>query len=61
MTRPYVLTHNTVVLIVPRANPAHIHSVTDLRKPDVKIVIAGPAVPVGRYRQQGRNWDRMNR
>jgi len=49
VTRPYVLTHNTLVLIVPRANPARIHSVTDLRKPDIKIVVAGPAVPVGSY------------
>ena len=52
VTRPYVLTHNTLVLIVPRANPARIHSVTDLRKPDVKIVIAGSAVPVGAYTLQ---------
>lgn len=50
--RPYVLTHNTLVLIVPRANPARIHSVTDLRKPDVKLVVAGPAVPVGAYTLQ---------
>jgi molybdate transport system substrate-binding protein len=52
VTRPYVLTHNTLVLIVPRANPARIHSVTDLRKPDTKIVIAGPTVPVGAYTLQ---------
>ena len=52
VTRPYVLTHNTLVLIVPRANPARVHSVTDLRKPDVKIVIAGPTVPVGSYTLQ---------
>jgi molybdate transport system substrate-binding protein len=52
VTRPYVLTHNTLVLIVPRANPARIHSVTDLRKPDVKIVIAGSTVPVGAYTLQ---------
>jgi len=52
VTRPYVLTHNTLVLIVPRANPARIHSVTDLRKPDVKVVIAGSAVPVGAYTLQ---------
>ncbi|HWJ33583.1 MAG TPA: molybdate ABC transporter substrate-binding protein [Gaiellaceae bacterium] len=49
VTRPYVLTHNTLVVIVPRANPARIHSITDLRKPDVRIVIAGPTVPVGAY------------
>jgi molybdate transport system substrate-binding protein len=52
VTRPYVLTHNTLVLIVPRANPARIHSVTDCRKPDVKVVIAGPTVPVGSYTLQ---------
>jgi len=50
--RPYVLTHNTLVLIVPRANPARIHSVSDLRDPDVKIIIAGSAVPVGAYTLQ---------
>jgi molybdate transport system substrate-binding protein len=52
VTRPYVLTHNTLVLVVPRANPARIHSVSDLRKPDVKIVIADSAVPVGAYTLQ---------
>jgi molybdate transport system substrate-binding protein len=52
VTRPYVLTRNTLVLIVPKANPARIHSVTDLRKPDVRIVIAGSTVPVGAYTLQ---------
>lgn len=52
VTRPYVLTRNTLVLIVPRANPARIHSITDLRKPDVKLVVAAPAVPVGSYTLQ---------
>ena len=52
VTRPYVLTHNTLVLILPRANPARIHSVTDLRRADVKLVIADSAVPVGAYTLQ---------
>jgi molybdate transport system substrate-binding protein len=52
VTRPYVFTHNTLVLIVPRANPARIHSVSDLRKPDVKLVIADAGVPVGSYTLQ---------
>jgi molybdate transport system substrate-binding protein len=52
VTRPYVLTHNTLVLIVPRANPARIHSITDLRKPDIRLVIAGSTVPVGAYTLQ---------
>jgi molybdate transport system substrate-binding protein len=37
---------------VPRSNPANIHSVYDLRKPGVKLVIAGPGVPVGSYTLQ---------
>jgi molybdate transport system substrate-binding protein len=52
VTRPYVLTHNTLVLVVPRSNPGRIHSITDLRKPDLRLVIAGSAVPVGAYTLQ---------
>jgi molybdate transport system substrate-binding protein len=52
LTRVYVLTRNALVLIVPHSNPARIHSVYDLRKPDVKLVIAAPAVPVGGYTLQ---------
>lgn len=52
VTRVYVLTRNSLVLIVPRANPARIHSVYDLRKPDVRLVIAAPSVPVGAYTLQ---------
>jgi molybdate transport system substrate-binding protein len=52
VTRPIVFARNSLVLIVPSANPARIHSVTDIRKPDVKLVIAAPAVPVGAYTLQ---------
>lgn len=48
VTKPRVLTRNALVLIVPRANPARIHSVVDLRR-RVKLVVAGPTVPVGKY------------
>jgi molybdate transport system substrate-binding protein len=48
-SKPVVFTRNTLVVIVPRANPAEIHSVYDLRKHGVKLVIAGPGVPVGSY------------
>ena len=34
---------------MPKSNPAGIHSVTDLTKPGVKIVIGDPSVPVGSY------------
>ena len=50
--KPAVLTRNTLVLIVPTSNPAGIHSVYDLRRPGIKLVIAGPAVPVGGYTLQ---------
>ena len=52
VTRPRVLTRNALVLIVPRANPAHIHRLADLRRHGVKLVVAGATVPVGKYTLQ---------
>jgi molybdate transport system substrate-binding protein len=51
-TQPIVFTRNTLVLIVPRSNPAGIHGVYDLQKPGVKLVVAAPGVPVGSYTRQ---------
>ncbi len=48
-SKPVVFTRNTLVVIVPTANPAHIGSVYDLGKHGVKLVIAAPGVPVGSY------------
>ncbi len=50
--KPVVFTRNRLVLVVPKSNPAGIHSVYDLRKPGVKLVIAAPGVPVGSYTRQ---------
>ena len=47
--RPVTFTANRLALIVPSANPADIHSVYDLGRKPVKLVVAGPAVPVGAY------------
>jgi molybdate transport system substrate-binding protein len=47
--KPVVFTRNTLILIVPRSNPAGIHSVYDLRNAGVKLVIAAAGVPVGDY------------
>jgi molybdate transport system substrate-binding protein len=47
--RPVTFTANRLALIVPRSNPAGIRSVNDLRRKPVKLVVAGPAVPVGAY------------
>ena len=37
---------------MPKANPARIRSVYDLRKSGIKLVVAGPGVPVGSYTLQ---------
>ena len=47
--KPVPFATNTLVLVVPRSNPAHIHSVLDLTKPGVRVVVGDPAVPVGSY------------
>ena len=51
-TNPVVFTRNALVVIVPRSNPAGVHSVFDLRNRGVKLVIAAPGVPVGDYTLQ---------
>jgi molybdate transport system substrate-binding protein len=47
--KPIAFATNTLVLIVPKANPAHIRTVDDLTTPGVKLVIGDPSVPVGSY------------
>jgi molybdate transport system substrate-binding protein len=47
--KPIAFATNTLVLIVPKSNPANIHSVLDLTKPGVKLVIGDSTVPVGSY------------
>jgi len=51
-SQPVVFTRNTLVIVVPKANPANIHSIYDLAKPGVKLDVAGSGVPVGSYTQQ---------
>jgi molybdate transport system substrate-binding protein len=50
--KPVVFTRNRLVLVVPTSNPAGVHTVYDLRKSGIKLVIAAPAVPVGAYTLQ---------
>jgi molybdate transport system substrate-binding protein len=47
--KPRTFATNKLVLIVPKDNPAKIHSVGDLRKRGVKLVIGAEGVPVGDY------------
>jgi molybdate transport system substrate-binding protein len=47
--KPVEFATNTLVLIVPNSNPAHITSVDDITKPGVKLVICNATVPCGDY------------
>jgi molybdate transport system substrate-binding protein len=50
--KPVVFTRNTLVIVVPKANPAGVKSIYDLSKSGTKIVVANSAVPVGAYTLQ---------
>jgi molybdate transport system substrate-binding protein len=51
--RPVAFATNSLVIIVPRSNPAKIASVFDLAKRrDLKLVVAGPKVPIGLYTRE---------
>ena len=47
--KPVDFTRNTLVIVVPKANPAGLNDIYDLTKPGVSIDIANPSVPVGSY------------
>jgi molybdate transport system substrate-binding protein len=49
---PVNFTRNTLVIVVPKSNPAAINSIYDLTKPGVSIDIANSGVPVGSYTLQ---------
>jgi len=51
--KPRAFATNSLVLAVPRSNPAKIHSVFDLAKrPKLKLVVAGQKVPIGLYTRE---------
>jgi molybdate transport system substrate-binding protein len=49
VSKPVEFATNTLVLIVPRSNPAHIRTVADVTRPGVKLVICDASVPCGDY------------
>jgi molybdate transport system substrate-binding protein len=51
-SKPVVFTRNTLVIVVPKSNPAAIKSVYSLTKPGIKLDIAASGVPVGSYTLQ---------
>lgn len=51
--KPVAFATNSLVLIVPKGNPAKIASVPDLaRRPKLRLVVAGPKVPIGLYTRE---------
>jgi molybdate transport system substrate-binding protein len=50
--KPQVFATNRLVVLVPKANPAGIHSVYDLRRSGLKVVIGDKSVPIGSYTRQ---------
>jgi molybdate transport system substrate-binding protein len=51
--KPVAFATNSLVVIVPRSNPARIRTVFDLAKrPKLKLVVAGPKVPIGLYTRE---------
>jgi len=50
--KPQVFATNRLVVLVPKANPAGIHSVYDLRRKGLKVVIGDKSVPIGSYTRQ---------
>jgi molybdate transport system substrate-binding protein len=52
IARRAVFARNHLVVIVPRDNPAHISSFTDLGQPRIKVTLASSGVPAGDYARQ---------
>jgi molybdate transport system substrate-binding protein len=50
--KPVTFATNKLIVIVPRSNPAGLHSVYDLRRSGVKLVIGDQGVPIGSYTRQ---------
>jgi molybdate transport system substrate-binding protein len=51
--KPVAFATNSLVVIVPRSNPAKIKTVFDVaRRPKLKLVVAGPKVPIGLYTRE---------
>ena len=51
--KPVTFATNSLVIIVPGSNPQHIRTVFDLaRRPKLRLVVAGPKVPIGLYTRE---------
>jgi molybdate transport system substrate-binding protein len=49
---PQIFAHNELEIAVAKGNPKGIHSLADLARPGLVVVLADPSVPAGKYAQQ---------
>ena len=49
---PRVFARNRLVVLVPSSNPGRIKRLQDLARPGLKLVLAGEAVPAGKYSRE---------
>jgi molybdate transport system substrate-binding protein len=49
---PKVFAHNRLEIAVERGNPKNIHTLADLARPGLVVVLADPSVPAGKYAKQ---------
>ena len=49
---PVIFAKNQLVVIVPADNPASINTLADLARPEQKLILADPNVPVGNYARE---------
>jgi molybdate transport system substrate-binding protein len=52
LRKPRVFATNRLVVVVPRANPARVRSVYDLRRKGVRVVVGDASVPIGAYTRE---------
>ena len=50
--QPAIFAHNRLEIAVAKGNPKGIHSLADLARPGLVVVLADPSVPAGKYAQQ---------
>lgn len=52
VSEPRAFAGNLLQIVVGKGNPKGVERLADLARPDLKVVLAAPAVPAGRYARQ---------